>query len=72
MNANQFSAITSFAFNAGCGNLQKSTLARYAMRQQWSEMCAQLKRWVYIGKEESRGLKIRRGGEYRLCMKDVK
>ena len=71
MNVNQFSAITSFTFNAGCGNLQKSTLARYAQREQWPEMCAQLKRWVYIGKEESHGLKIRRGDEYRLCMKQM-
>ena len=71
MNVNQFSAITSFTFNAGCGNLQKSTLARYAQRQQWPEMCAQLKRWVYIGSEESRGLKIRRVGEYQLCMKQM-
>ena len=70
MNENQFSAITSFTFNAGCGKLQNSTLARYALRQQWPEMCAQLKRWTYGGGKELPGLVKRRGDEYRLCMKD--
>lgn len=71
MNDNQFSAITSFAFNAGCGNLKSSTLARYAMREQWADMCSQLMRWVYIGKDKSKGLENRRGKEYALCMKPV-
>lgn len=72
MNVNQFSAITSFTFNAGCGNMQKSTLARYAQRQRWGEMCAQLKRWTYGGGKELPGLVKRRGDEYQLCTKDVK
>lgn len=71
MNENQFSAITSFTFNAGCGKLQNSTLARYALRQQWPEMCAQLKKWTYGGGKELPGLVKRRGDEYRLCMKDA-
>ena len=70
MNVNQFSAITSFTFNAGCGALQKSTLARYALRKQWPEMCGQLKRWTYGGGKELPGLVKRRGDEYQLCMKD--
>lgn len=72
MNVNQFSAITSFTFNAGCGGLKKSTLARYAMRKQWGEMCAQLKRWTYGGGKELPGLVKRRGDEYQLCMKEVR
>ena len=72
MNINQFSAITSFTFNTGCGNMQKSTLARYAQRELWSEMCAQLKRWTYGGGRELPGLVKRRGDEYQLCMKAVK
>lgn len=72
MNVNQFSAITSFTFNAGCRNLQKSTLARYAQRERWSEMCGQLKRWTYGGGKELPGLVKRRGDEYRLCVKGVK
>ena len=72
MNDNQLSAITSFTFNVGCGALQKSTLARYAKRERWGEMCAQLKRWTYGGGKELPGLVKRRGDEYMLCMKEVK
>lgn len=69
MNDNQFSAITSFTFNVGCGALQKSTLARYAKREQWSQMCGELAKWVYIGKEKSNGLATRRANEMSLCTK---
>lgn len=67
MTGNQFSAITSFTFNVGCGALQKSSLARYAKREQWSQMCGELSKWVYIGKEKSNGLANRRGNEFELC-----
>ena len=66
---NQLSAITSFAFNVGCGALQKSTLARYARREKWPQMCGELSKWVYIGKEKSNGLANRRGKEFELCTK---
>src|SRR5574344_2053128 len=68
-NDNQLSAITSFTFNAGCGALQKSTLARYAKREQWPQMCGELAKWVYIGKEKSNGLATRRANELALCTK---
>ena len=69
MNDNQLSAITSFTFNVGCGALQKSTLARYAKREQWPRMCGELAKWVYIGKEKSNGLATRRANEMALCTK---
>ena len=69
MTANQLSAITSFTFNVGCGALQKSTLARYAKREQWSQMCGELSKWVYIDKEKSSGLANRREKEMALCIK---
>ena len=69
MTDNQLSAITSFTFNVGCGALQKSTLARYAKREQWPQMCGELYKWVYIGKEKSNGLINRRGKEFELCIK---
>lgn len=72
MNDNQFSAISSFTFNAGCGNLKSSTLARYANRQQWGEMCGQLNRWVYANGKKLNGLVKRRADEYKLCMEVVK
>ena len=69
MTDNQLSAITSFTFNVGCGALQKSTLARYAKREQWSQMCSELDKWVYIGKDKSNGLINRRVKEFELCTK---
>ena len=69
MTDNQLSAITSFTFNVGCGALQRSTLARYANREQWPQMCGELSKWVYIGKEKSNGLINRRGKEFELCIK---
>ena len=68
MNDNQFSAVSSLTFNIGCGNLQTSTLARYANRQQWGEMCGQLNRWVYANGKKLNGLVKRRADEYKLCM----
>ena len=70
MTDNQFSAVTSFTFNVGCGALKKSTLARYANRQQWPQMCGEFSKWVYIGKERSKGLENRRGKEFTLCTKN--
>ena len=72
MNDNQFSAVSSLTFNIGCGNLQTSTLARYANRQQWGEMCGQLNRWVYANGKKLNGLVKRRADEYKLCMEAVK
>ena len=69
MTDNQLSAITSFTFNVGCGALRKSTLARYANREQWPQMCGELAKWVYIGKEKSNGLANRRAMEMALCTK---
>lgn len=70
MTDNQLSAITSFTFNVGCGALQQSTLARHAKREQWPKMCGELSKWVYIGKERSKGLENRRGKEFDLCTKN--
>ena len=72
MNDNQFSAVSSLTFNIGCGNLKTSTLARYANRQQWGEMCGQLHRWVYANGKKLNGLAKRRAYEYKLCMEAVK
>ena len=68
MNDNQFSAITSFAFNAGCSNLKSSTLARYASRERWVDMCNQLPRWDKAGGKSLPGLTARRAKERILCL----
>ena len=68
MNVNQFSAVVSFTFNAGCGNLRSSTLARYALREQWSDMCDQLLRWDKVNGNPLSGLTYRRAKERELCL----
>lgn len=72
MSDNQFSAVTSLTFNTGCGNIKTSTLARYAQRGQWPQMCAELHKWVYAGGKKLNGLVKRRADEYQLCMEKVK
>lgn len=68
MSVNQFSAVVSFTFNAGCGNLRSSTLARYALREQWSDMCDQLLRWDKVNGKPLPGLTYRRSNERELCL----
>ena len=68
MNGNQFSAVVSLTFNIGCGNLRTSTLARYAMREQWGDMCNQFPRWDKAGGKSLPGLTARRAKERSLCL----
>lgn len=60
-------AFISFAFNVGGGAYCSSTLARKANRGDVSGACAELFRWVYIGKTKSPGLYNRRVKEYAIC-----
>ena len=68
MGDNQFSAVVSLTFNIGCGNLRTSTLARYAMRERWDEVCNQLPRWDKAGGKSLPGLTARRAKERVLCL----
>ena len=68
MNDNQFSAVVSLTFNIGCGNLRTSTLARYAMREQWVNMCNQFPRWDKAGGKQLAGLTVRRAKERTICL----
>jgi lysozyme len=70
VNNNQFSALVSFAYNVGVGNLQKSTLLRMvnenpnnpAIREQFM-------RWNKAGGKELLGLTRRRESEANLYFK---
>jgi lysozyme len=69
LNDNQFSALVSFAFNAGAGNLQQSTLRRKLNVGNYEEIPFELNRWVKAtdpvsGKKRTlRGLVRRRSAE---------
>lgn len=60
-------AFISFVFNVGEKSYCTSTLAKKANQGDYAGACAELYRWVYIGKEKSVGLYNRRVQEYNLC-----
>lgn len=70
-------AMYSFAFNAGVGAFQKSTMLRLINGGRLYEACNELNKWVYYrnpktGKREvSRGLKNRRAVEYKYCVREL-
>ncbi len=71
LNSNQFSALVSFAFNVGLGNLQGSTLLRLLNRGDYAGAAAQFGRWVRVGSQVLAGLVRRRHAERQLFLTAV-
>lgn len=81
MNVNQFSAMTSAAFNMGCRGLMTyvngqgkrvpTTIWRHASAARWPEMCDRLMDFTKSGGKVLQGLVTRRGKEKALCYKPV-
>lgn len=71
INENQFSALVSFAFNAGVYALEKSTLLRMLNKGDISGAAAQFERWVYADGKVLPGLVRRRKAERALFEKEV-
>jgi lysozyme len=70
LNNNQFSALVSFAYNVGVGNLQKSTLLRLVnANPNDPEIRTQFMRWNKAGGKELLGLTRRRQAEADLYFK---
>lgn len=63
---NQFDALVSFAFNVGKGAFEKSTLLRVLNRGGYEGVPEQLKRWIYSGGVQNKGLVNRRQAEIEL------
>ena len=59
-------AIADFAYNCGLGNFQASTLRRRILADDWDDVPAQLRRWVYGGGRVLPGLVLRREAEAAL------
>lgn len=59
----QFDALVSFAFNAGIGALEGSTLLRKVNAEAWAEAALQFDRWVHGGGKRLPGLVRRRAAE---------
>lgn len=68
LNQGQFDAVTSITFNAGCSQMQKSTMFRMFRDGKFTEACNQFPRWVYGGGKKLPGLVIRRDKEKALCL----
>lgn len=62
----QFDALVSFTFNLGSGTLERSTLRRVLNREEYTDVPAQLLRYVWAGGRKLRGLMLRRAAEAAL------
>jgi len=63
LNANQFSALSSFTFNLGCGNFQSSTLLSLLNAGNVAGASEEFPKWVYGGGVILPGLVRRRAAE---------
>lgn len=80
MNDNQFSAMTSAAFNIGCSNLRlyysksqkkyiQTSINKWAQAGNWVNMCNHLPDFVNSNGQPLPGLVTRRENERQLCLK---
>lgn len=79
MKQNQFDAMTSLAFNVGCGNIKTyyskqqgkripTTIWRAAQQQDWRTMCGRIEDFNKAGGRVLKGLQRRREREKALCL----
>ena len=66
VNPNQFSALVSFSFNLGLGNLHSSTLLKYVNNSQWDLASQEFPKWDHSGGVVVAGLLRRRLAEQSL------
>lgn len=66
LNANQFSALTSFTFNLGCGSLKSSTLLKKINGGDVTGASKEFAKWVNAGGKPLPGLVRRREAERKL------
>lgn len=63
---NQFSALVSFAYNVGIGNLEESTLRKLHLQRKYDMAQKQFDRWVFAKGVKQPGLVKRRAAEAAL------
>jgi lysozyme len=72
LNENQFSALVSFCFNLGPGNLEKSTLLKKLNKKNYEGAAEEFKVWINANGRPMAGLERRRIAEKELFLKPVK
>ena len=65
---NEFDAYLSFTYNVGVGAFCRSTMVKKLNEQNYTEACAELRKWVYAGNKVLPGLVKRREQEYKQCL----
>jgi len=68
---NQLAAFTSFTYNVGVGNFERSTLLVKLNQGDVAGACDELPRWVYAKGVKLPGLVARRAAEQELCLSDI-
>ena len=63
---NRLAAVTSFAYNLGLGNYQKSTLRKHIDAKQWDDAAKEFPKWNRAGGKVLAGLTRRREAEQDL------
>ena len=71
INDNQFSALVSFCYNVGPGNLKSSTLLRHVNNGKFPEAANEFLKWTKAQGKELPGLVKRREAERRLFLTPV-
>lgn len=61
-------ALYSFTYNVGAGNFKFSTLLRKINQGDMKGACEQLRRWIYAGGKQWKGLITRREIEREVCL----
>lgn len=72
INQNQFDALVSFAYNCGCGALQKSTLLKLLNKGDYRSAADQFDLWNKGGGQVLKGLVRRRAAEKELFLTPIK
>jgi lysozyme len=62
----RLAAIIDFTFNLGAGNLRVSNLRKRVNAGQWSDVPAELRKWIKGGGKVLKGLVLRREAEIKL------
>jgi lysozyme len=65
---NKFDAVVSFAYNAGLGNYQRSTIRMKVNRGEWDDAAHAFLMWTKAGGKEVKGLVRRRQAEKALFL----